>query len=208
MHPLRGLARVEHLGDAATADPAHEIELPTEARDGLRLPAEVPLEDLHRRVAPVDEALGAVDLAHTASTEHLAERVAADRSADEATRLRVLDRARDVAARGAEGEVGLHASLEDGGAERLVNVVDRAHLEPERLLVDRRARGQEDDRDLRGARVTLQATADFVTVHPGHADVEQDEVRLLRPVEHRERLLSPLVATLTRWLSRRTDEII
>ena len=61
--------------------------------------------------------------------------------------------------------------------ERLGEEVVGAGIEPGDDVVDRRAPGQQDHGQRDRPRVCPQAAADLEAIHPGQADVEQDEVR-------------------------------
>ena len=61
--------------------------------------------------------------------------------------------------------------------ERFGDVVRRAGLEPFDDVVGRVQCREEDDRNLLRLRIGFQFLGHFVTVHAGHHDVEQDQVR-------------------------------
>ncbi len=74
-----------------------------------------------------------------------------------------------------EGEMGGDARVHDQRAERLHDVVHRAHLEPARLVVLAGTGRQEDHRHVHGGRVRLELPARFVAVHVRHHHVKQDQ---------------------------------
>jgi 5-methylcytosine-specific restriction endonuclease McrA len=83
--------------------------------------------------------------------------------------------------RGAVAENGVDALDQLAGAERLGDVVVRAHLEADLLVHVATLGRQEDDRHVLGLRIGLEALARLVAVELRHHDVQHDEVRLLRP---------------------------
>ena len=72
------------------------------------------------------------------------------------------------------------AGFDDRGADRLDNVVDRAERQAFCFFSNIVARRDENDRDVFGSRVRLEAGADFISVHSRHVDVQQDQIDLFR----------------------------
>ncbi len=67
----RERARHQHLDDVGVHEPARDLGLAVEARHELGVPAQLPVEDLHRDVA-LDPALeGPVDAAHRADADQV-----------------------------------------------------------------------------------------------------------------------------------------
>ena len=77
---------------------------------------------------------------------------------------------------GLQVEVVADAGQDEGRTDRLGDVVDGAGVEAELFVQLFVADGQENNRDAGGDRVVHELPADFVAVHVGHGDVEQDEV--------------------------------
>ena len=88
-------------------------------------------------------------------------------------------------------QVGAHAGLDDGRADRLGDVVHRADLEAPRLVGHIGQRGDEDHRDGAGGLLGLESLADFEAGHAGHHHIQQDQVRTLA-VGQFQRLLAIL----------------
>jgi hypothetical protein len=88
----------------------------------------------------------------------------------------------------AQQQVGVHTRAHDGGVERLVDVIDRAELEPLSLILGFGPGGQKDHRNGRGLRIGLEPPTDLVAIHVGHRHVEQDQVRLVGRAGMFERL--------------------
>ncbi len=72
-----------------------------------------------------------------------------------------------------------HARLDDGGRERLGDVVDGADGQAHRLVRFGVGAGDEDDGDVAAGRVGLEAAARLVAIHAGHEHVEQHQRRTL-----------------------------
>jgi hypothetical protein len=71
------------------------------------------------------------------------------------------------------------ASFDDGGRERLMDVVDGAHFKATSFVFGAGLASEKDDGDFACGRISLEATTDFVAVNAGHHDVEEDKVGLL-----------------------------
>ena len=143
--------------------------------------------ELHRQ--RLDVVLRALDVAAGLGVARLGER----RQALDHHRLRALellraqlDRLFEAAPVEAELEVIAHAGAHELGVDRLADVVDRAMRKPDRFVFGIAEGGQEQDRDLPGRLVRLEAVADLVAVHSRHHDVEQDQVGT-RLLDDRER---------------------
>ena len=76
-----------------------------------------------------------------------------------------------------QGEVVLHPRQQDGGADRLGQIVDRAERQALFLAFDFRHGCDKNDRNVMRGRICLEPGADFITAHVRHHDVEQDQVR-------------------------------
>ena len=78
----------------------------------------------------------------------------------------------------AEENVAADTGFDDGGRERLVDVIDSANFEAAGLVLGTGLAGEEDNGDFRGGGIGFEAGADFVAVHARHHYVEEDEVGL------------------------------
>ena len=83
-------------------------------------------------------------------------------------------------------DTGLH----DGRRDGLGQVVCGPQVQPLGLVLLLAHGRDEDDRDVLGGIVLLELTADFIAVHLGHHDVQEDQVRGARGACRLERLRS------------------
>jgi hypothetical protein len=79
----------------------------------------------------------------------------------------------------AKKNVATHAGFDDGGRERLVDVVHSAHFEAASFILGASLASEKDDGDFACGRISFEAGTNFVAVHAGHHDVEEDKVGLL-----------------------------
>jgi hypothetical protein len=75
---VRAQARAEHPRNVGRVHLLGELRLTLEALDVIRIAEHVRVKELHRRHRAGVHVLGAVDLAHSAATKHVAEHEAAD----------------------------------------------------------------------------------------------------------------------------------
>lgn len=78
-----------------------------------------------------------------------------------------------------ELDVGLYPAQKFGGAERLGDIVDCAQLEALYDFFGLALASEEDDGDVLGGGVGLEAAAGLEAIHDRHGDVEQNQVRWL-----------------------------
>jgi hypothetical protein len=71
------------------------------------------------------------------------------------------------------------AGVHDSRRERLVDIVHCAHLETPRFVFGGSLPGEKDDRDFTCGGIRFEARTNFVAIHAGHHDVEEDEIGLL-----------------------------
>ena len=64
----------------------------------------------------------------------------------------------------AKKDVAVYASLDHGGRERLVNVVDGTDFKAARFVFGAGLAGEKDDGDIAGGGIRFQAGADFIAV--------------------------------------------
>ena len=89
-----------------------------------------------------------------------------------------------------QGEMIAHPGTHRARTDRLVDIIHSARLEPLALAVCVVARGDKEHRDPGVSRIGLEPAAHFVTIHVGHAHVQQDKCRLVTP-HGGQPLLSP-----------------
>ena len=86
-----------------------------------------------------------------------------------------------------QGQMRPDAGAHDGRTGRFDDVVRRPQLETQHFILGLAQRGDKNDRDMPGRLVSLDLAADFIAVHAGHHDIEQDQVgRLRRHYFHRQ----------------------
>jgi hypothetical protein len=95
----------------------------------------------------------------------------------------------------AEEDVATDAGLDDSGRERFMDIIHGADLETTGFVFGAGLTGKEDDGDFACRGISLEARTDFVAVHAGHHDVEEDEIGLFLG-RGKSQGFSPLVATL------------
>ncbi len=76
-----------------------------------------------------------------------------------------------------EFQVGLGPGENDGLADGLGDVIHRPQFQAPGLVRLLPQGGEEDHRDIAGPVMVLQPPTDLPSVHPGHHDVEQNEIR-------------------------------
>jgi hypothetical protein len=79
----------------------------------------------------------------------------------------------------AKKNVATHAGFDDGGRERLVDIVHSAHFEAASFILGASLASEKDDGDFACGRISFEAGTDFVAIHAGHHYVEEDEVGFL-----------------------------
>jgi hypothetical protein len=79
----------------------------------------------------------------------------------------------------AEKDMATDAGLDDSGRERLVDIIHGADIEATGFVFGAGLSGEEDDGNFACGGISLEAGTDFVAVHAGHHDVEEDEIGLL-----------------------------
>ena len=75
--------------------------------------------------------------------------------------------------------MGIHPSVQFKSAEGLDDVIHGPHSEPFVEVFGLGQRDQEDYRDGRRCRVLLEGDTDLETVHAGHSDIKEDQVRVV-----------------------------
>jgi hypothetical protein len=76
----------------------------------------------------------------------------------------------------AKKDVAADASLDDRGRERLVDVIHSPDFKAASFFLGAGLAGEKDNGDFACGGVSLKAGADFVAVHAGHHNVEEDEI--------------------------------
>jgi hypothetical protein len=90
----------------------------------------------------------------------------------------------------AKHDVTAHTSCDDGGRKGLVDVINGAAIEAAGFIFGAGLAGKEDDGNVTGRRIRLEAVADFVTIDARHHDVEKDEVGFFFGVGESEALFT------------------
>ena len=82
---------------------------------------------------------------------------------------------------------GVDARIEQEVVDRLGEEILRTRIKAADTVFGIAQRRYHDHRDVAGYRISFQAAADFVTVHAGHHNVEQDNLRVML-ARHLDRL--------------------